>query len=213
MKQPGRPAVFVAQKSIYANHSRLPKILPGVEVLTERNRYSQHWGGGSLLVCWPTEGMLAMLSDDFADRFTAACVLEWGEDQFVRAWLRANHATDLTTGRPMPEGGAGLPTVVRLAMENLNRMVNHSNGLAGNYDKGLAIQTLTALVNRGHYYDVNTLCAWALANGFTATEVERLRDLATKAQAGHRFRMPRSAPLRTDIVEQWEAEAQGQSSV
>jgi hypothetical protein len=96
---------------------------------------------------------------------------------------------------------------VQVAMDDLNHTVNHANGLVGSFDKKLAIGTLTALVRSGHRFDVDNLCAWALANGFTASEVERLRDYATKALAGHRFRTGGRGPLRNDIVEVWEAKA------
>lgn len=91
-------------------------------------------------------------------------------------------------------------------MKHLNRLVNHSNGLVGSFDRAVAIQTMTVLVRHGHRYDVNLLCAWALANGFTASEVERLRDIATKALTGHRLKAA-NGPLRTGIVSTWEAEA------
>jgi hypothetical protein len=58
----------------------------------------------------------------------------------------------------------------------------------------------------GYRYNVDDLCAWALANSFNASEVGALRDIATKALTGHRFRAT-SGPLRTDIVNVWEAEA------
>lgn len=96
---------------------------------------------------------------------------------------------DLTTGRRLSGDAVALSPVVLVAMNHLNRLVNHANGLAGYYDKVLAIQTMTELVRHDYRYDVNDLCAWALANRFTASEVGAARDIATKALAGHRFRV------------------------
>ena len=125
--------------------------------------------------------------------------------------MAAHGATDLTTtGSPAAGSGTSLPPVVLVAMDHLNHLVNHANGLAGQHDKALAIGTLTALVRHGHRFNVDDLCAWALANGFTASEVERLRDYSTKVLAGHRFQITGFGPLRRDIVEIWEAEVHGE---
>jgi hypothetical protein len=85
--------------------------------------------------------------------------------------------------------------------------VNHANGLVSSFDKGIAIGMLQALLRGGHRFDVDDLCAWALANGFTASEVDRLRDYASKALAGHRFRNSGHGRLHANIVQMWEAEA------
>jgi len=85
--------------------------------------------------------------------------------------------------------------------------VNHANGLASSFDKGITVATLQALVRGGNRFDVDDLCAWDLENGFTAREVDRLRDYATKALAGHRFRGSGHGRLRADILQMWEVEA------
>jgi hypothetical protein len=41
-------------------------------------------------------------------------------------------------------------------MENLNRVVDHSNGLGDTFNKALAVQTLQTLVNGGHTFDATT---------------------------------------------------------
>lgn len=205
-RQPGRPAVFVYAKQNFKRNGTLPRVLPGVDVITERTQHGSSWRGGPILVCWPTEKMLARLSDYLSRHVTSACVLEWGDAPFQRAWLTANNAIDLISGQRLASGAITLTPVVLTAMTSLNQMVNHANGLAGHYDKALAIQTMTELVRHGYRYNVNELCAWALANGFTASEVEALRDIATKALAGHRFRRTTQA-LRSDIISIWRAEA------
>lgn len=210
-RQPGRPAVFVPTKQNYERNGTLPRVLPGVDIVTERAQRGSYWRGGPMLVCWPTEKMLGTLSDDLGRRVTAACILEWGDAPYQRAWLSANNAVDLTTGQRLSGDTAALPPVVLVAMNHLNRLVNHANGLAGSFDRAVAVQTMTALVRHGHRYDVNLVCAWASANGFTASEVERLRDIATKALTGHRFRAA-NGPLRTDITSTWEAEAREASA-
>lgn len=160
-----------------------------------------------MLACWPTTQMLGTISDRLDGRVTTVCVLEWGDAPYQRAWINAHNGVDLTTGRPASDGGVHLPPVVFAAMKDLTSMVNHANGLVSSFDKGLAVDTLQALVRGGHRVDVDDLCAWALANGFTAGEVDRLRDYATKALAGHRFRSAGHGRLHADILHVWEAQA------
>jgi len=121
--------------------------------------------------------------------------------------VRANGGTDLVTGQPVP-GEVQLDPVVAVAMQQLSQMVNHANGLVQTEDKELAIQTLQGLFRAGYRFDVDDLVAFALANGFTGSEAERLRDYATKVVAGHRFRPKMGSILRDDIVEQWERDVQ-----
>jgi hypothetical protein len=207
-RQPGTPAVFVPAKQNFERNGTLPRLLPGVALLTERAQARSTWKGkGALLVCWPTAKMLTMLGDYPISSATAVCVLEWGEDPAVRAWLAAHEAIDVGTGARIAQQ-VQLPPVVLAAMRHLNQMVNHANGLAGSFDKALAIQTMTQLVRHGYRYELDDLCAWATTNGFTGHEVERLRDIAGKALNGHRFRS-QDAALRPDIVKVWEAEANG----
>ncbi len=205
-RQSGRKAVFVPGKRNYQYNAALPRLTAGAVVLTPRTLHRAQWSGGPLLACWPTEQMLGTISDRLGGRVTSVCVLEWGDAPFQRAWITAHGGIDLTTGQRASNGGVHLPPVVLVAMEHLSSMVNHANGLVSSFDKGIAVDTLQALVRRGHRFDVDDLCAWALANGFTASEVDRLRDYATKALAGHRFRGSGHGRLRADILQMWEAE-------
>jgi len=74
----------------------------------------------------------------------------------------------------------------------------------GPIDKNQAVRTLQALVDAGYRYDVDTLTAAAHAHGFTAPEVERLREYAEKTLAGHRFRITHVPPMPPQIVAEWE---------
>lgn len=208
-KQPGNKVVFLPGKANYSNNRLLPVLTAGATVVTMRSRYNQTWPSGPVLLCWPTEDMFGLVSDRLRrGQLTAVCVLEWGDAPFQRAWLAAHNGIDLTTGRPAALGGGELPPVVRVAMEHLTELVNHSNGLVSSFDRDLAITTLQALVRGGYRYDVDELCSWALSHGFTGSEVSHLRDYAAKALAGHRFRLSGRGALRDDILKVWEAEAQ-----
>jgi hypothetical protein len=211
-QQVGRKVVFVPGKANYTNNSLLPSLTAGAAVLTMRNRHRQPWPRGPILVCWPTEEMLDVVSDQMRYHASPVCVLEWGDAPYQRAWLAAHGAIDVTTGQLAAVNTSGLSTVVLVAMENLSAIVNHGNSLVGTFDKELAIETLQALVRGGHRYEVEELCSWALANGFTGREVQNLRDYASKALAGHRFRTTGRGALRKDILKVWEEEAQMRAS-
>jgi len=205
-QQHGRKAVFVPGKQNYVNNRTLSALTSGCEVITQRALSNAQWAGGPLLACWPTEQMFGSISDRLGPRVTAVCVLEWGDAAYQRSWITAHRGVDLT-GTATTNIGIALPPVVLAAMETMSHLVDHSNGLVGSFDKAIAIGILQALVRAGYRYDVDEMCAWALANGFTAGETEHLRDYATKALTGHRFRLRHPHPLAADIVRQWEAAA------
>jgi hypothetical protein len=102
-----------------------------------------------------------------------------------------------------------LDPVVEVAMRHLSDAVNHNNALVQGYDKAYAVRTLQELVCGGHRYEVDALCAWALANGFTQSEVEHLRDYATRALEGRSFRLRESVGPRPGACARWEQEAHG----
>lgn len=159
-----------------------------------------------MLAPWPSEQVLGALSDDLAHRATAVCVIEWGEREYQQAWLAAHRARNLLTGE-IAGATALLSPVVEVAMRRLSTIVNHNNGLVQEFDKAYGVRTLQELVRAGHRYDVDKLCAWALANGFTEREVRRLRDYATRALEGRAFRLRSTVGPKRGSAREWEADA------
>lgn len=94
-------------------------------------------------------------------------------------------------------------------MESLSDSVNHDNALVQGYEKSYAVRTLQVLVKAGYRYDVDDLCAWALANGFTQAEVKHLRGYAEKVLDGRGFRLPESVGPTAASVARWEQAAKG----
>ena len=205
-KQSGDKLVLMTAKAVYQHNALLPRLTAGAKVATPSTVWKVDWRGGPVLAPWPSDKVLSTISDNVAERVTGVCVLPWGEDAYAEAWLAAHNATNLLTGQPQAPRDELLHPVVTMAMEYLTNTVNHANGLAGS-DRDRVIGALLALVHAGYRFDVDALIAWALANGFTGSEVERLRDYATKALAGHRFRIRGFGALRADIVAVWERKA------
>lgn len=206
--QPGDPLVLMAAKTAYTNNSLLPRLTGGVLVEQPQTAWKAGWDGGPVLAPWPNERVLACLSDDLASKVTAVCVIEWANKEFVSAWLTAHHAINLITGQS-PESQPLLSPVVEVAMKHLSNAVNHNNGLVQYYEKAYAVRTLQELVRGGYRYDVDNLCAWALANGFTESEVKRLRDYGGRALEGRSFQLHEQVGPRKGEITQWEQEAQG----
>jgi hypothetical protein len=203
----GDKLVLVPQKQVYRNNALLPELTAGVKVAKPQTVWQVGWRGGPVLAPWPTGEVLSEISDHLSGRITAVCLLEWGEDEYLRAWVRAQKGTNLLTGHAAPGEEELLSPVVTAAMEDLSLLVNHANGLVQQDDKKYAIQTLQRLVSVGYTFDVDNLVAWALAHGFTGSEVRRLRDYAAKVLQGHRFRNTGPPVLVDNIVEIWEQEA------
>jgi hypothetical protein len=203
----GDRLVLVPQKQVYRNNALLPELTAGAKVAKPQTVWQVGWRGGPVLAPWPTGEVLSEISDHLSKRITAVCLLEWGEDEYLRAWVRAQNGTNLLTGDAAPGEEELLSPVVTAAMEDMSRIVNHANGLVQQFDKEYAIQTLQRLVRAGYTFDVDNLVAWALAHGFTGSEVTRLRDYATKVLRGHRFRLTGRPMLVDNVVELWEQEA------
>ncbi len=205
--QPGESLVLMAAKNSYGNNRLLPVLTTGARVEAPQTAWKAGWGGGPVLAPWPSERVLACLSDELAGKVSAVCIIEWGTKEFVSAWLVAHNATNLLTGQE-PESEPLLSPVVEVAMRHLSNAVNHNNGLVQYYEKAYAVRTLQELVRAGYSYDVDNLCAWALGNGFTESEVKHLRDYGTRALEGRSFRLREQVGPGKDSVKRWEQEAQ-----
>ncbi len=206
-QQPGAPLVLLHAKKMYGNNELLPRLTAGAAVEKPATVWRSGWRGGPVLAPWPSEDVLAALSDTLAQRTTAVCVIEWGDFDYQEAWLAAHGAVDLVTGQVRGARRPLLDPVIEVAMRRLSDAVNHNNGLVQAYDKAYAVRTLQELVRCGHRYEVDALCAWALANGFTQREVEHLRDYATRALEGRSFRLRVGVGPQPGVCARWEQEA------
>ncbi|QES33272.1 hypothetical protein DEJ48_07575 [Streptomyces venezuelae] len=92
-------------------------------------------------------------------------------------------------------------------MIELEQRVNHANGLASGNDKAFAVHTLQKLHQAGYRWNVDHLGGWALANGFTGAEEDRLRQYAIKVLQGSRFSPQPTDPYSPGAVERWRDQA------
>lgn len=74
--QPGRALVLLHAKKMYTNNRRLPEVTRGALVEKPDTVWRSGWRGGPVLAPWPSERVLAALSDSLSDRVTTVCVIE-----------------------------------------------------------------------------------------------------------------------------------------
>ncbi len=205
MKQLGQRLVLVSRLEDYR---QLPMAERTKSAIVAKRSALSGWDRGPVLAPWPTRDIVGALSDDLHGRATAICVIPWGSDPLVIAWLRARRAVSVVDMSAHPEADDPLlDPVVEAAMTELGQMVNHANALASKTDKAFAVHTLKKLHQAGYQWDVDRLCGWALGNGFTSGEEDHLRKYATKVLQGSPFSPLPTDPYSPGAIERWQEQA------
>lgn len=202
----GQILLYVPQKGALGSMDNLISefaTVPGVVVGTWRGHVGG-WSGGPVLAAWPDREKLAEIADDHRTR--ALCVIPWAEGD-TTAWEHAAQPKRLA-GASAPAAGPQLHPVVVVGLTALTQMVNHANNLAGALDHRDAVAVLRTLHRGGYRLPADDVYAWALANGWPARGAERLREMASKIDAGRTVQLKGPWPLRSDILEVWRAEAE-----
>jgi hypothetical protein len=128
----------------------------------------------------------------------ALCVIAWNEEQ-IRPWVTAVRPTVLGDGSAWEELTPALDPVVVEAMRSLTLTINHNNTIAAGFEKDQVVSTLLALHNARIAMDGEALQGWALANGWSGRNPQRLAQYVDEINAGKRPRCRRV--LRADYVE------------
>ena len=210
--QPGTPLVLLAAKSSYDNNRLLPKLTAGAQVESVR---TVSIGGqpGPVLMPWPSDETLVLVSGDLAHRISSVCVIGSRQTPFLEQWLSAHHAQWLVDpGCSTGPGSADLhlDPVVQAALRDVSEVVNHNNGLVQQEDKAYAIRTLQLLHGAGYMLSASAVCAWASANGFSGSEVTQLGKYIKRINEGHGFRLRDTMGPSADALDRWRESAFGQ---
>ena len=182
----------------------------GVASETWQTLRRTRWRGGPVLAAWPDQKHLAEIAED--RRTSALCVVPWLEKD-VDAWVRARSPQQLgglataASEKPLVSN----PVVVQ-GLRTLSHSVNHANALAGSMDRRDAIAVLQTLDDGRYPLVAEDIYAWALANGWSASGADRLKELAARISAGHRPRLNGPNPFRRDILDVWKVEAAHEDS-
>ena len=192
--------------SNYRDNDTFRRLVPEQLVTSTRSR-SIASPSGSVLACWLGTDDLARLYDS---EVKPMCLLLWLGTVFERAWLNSRRALNLLTGDVGYGNESGeIDPVVLEALRSIALTINHSSPFTHPTDQSKVITALRRLREGGHTYDPDSLCEWALGNGFTFRGMIVLHEYARKVCDDHHFRGIRPEVYRPDILEVWRAGAYG----
>lgn len=213
LDQPGEPLVLLGAKRMIGNNPMLERAVQAHRIRYEAPRTvrrSGHWPGGAVLAPWASPEVIRCIDDDLAHRVAAVCIIGWrAGDPNHASWIAAREAVDLTSGQTLGEPPERIISdpVVRIALDRAERFVNHNNALVQAEDKAYLVRTLQELVRGGHFFDLEEVAAYAMATGWTAREVKRIRESGQRVLDGGGFRLASSVGPKPGASEHWEAAA------
>jgi hypothetical protein len=155
-------------------------------------------GTGPVLMAWPDMSDIGQLTQ-FGGRWVRAlCVITWNEDA-IRPWVSAVRPTILGDGSPWEDLTPALDDVVVEALKSLTQTVNHNNTISAGFEKDQVVGTLLALHDAGIGMDGEAIEGWALANGWSGKNPQRLGQYVREINAGKRPRCRQV--VRADYVD------------
>ncbi|MGA4545629.1 hypothetical protein ACPA54_37130 [Uniformispora flossi] len=202
--------VWTSLKSNLANCRQLERLVSrhsNVEHVTARGGAFLHTMG-PVLMAWPDMDGIGKLVESGGGRIRALCVITWS-DEAIRPWVSAVAPEILGDGSAWQQLTPALDKVVAEAMKSLTLTINHNNTISAGHEKDMVVGTLLALHDAGIRLDGEAMQGWALANGWSGRNPQRLAKYVQDINAGKR---PQTRHvLRTDYVDQLRrrAEANG----
>lgn len=145
--------------------------------------------GKPLLALFPSRDLLLKLTDRYADRVSAMCILSYGpSDRFPHVWLDWVGATDLDSGkRRSVSADSALDPVVAAAFRSLRGQLTGQLCTPEHSSDPSGVATLLELHRQGHQLDANKLAAWAITEGFSRPDVAEFTEHIRKVTKGHRY--------------------------
>ena len=178
-----------------------------VDVVTSRGTSFIH-SSGPILAVWPDMDDLGKITRS-GNRVRALCVAAWVEE-WIRPWVSATQAEVLGDAEAWRDvAPPRLAPVVLEAMKGLTRTINHNNTISAGFEKDQVVSVLLALCHAGYDLDGEAMQGWALANGWTGGNPQRLAKYVTDINNGKR---PRArSVLRHDYIDRLERAVAGQA--
>ncbi|MCE7010025.1 hypothetical protein LWC34_45545 [Kibdelosporangium philippinense] len=192
--------VWTSLKSNLRNCSQLEQLVvrhSNVEHVTGRGGGFVH-GRGPVLMAWADMDDIGKLTRYGGQRIRALCVITWNDDA-IRPWVSAVRPTVLGDDSAWKDLTPALDPVVVEAMKRLTQTVNHNNTISAGFEKDMVVSTLLALHDAEVRMDGEAIQGWALANGWSGKNPERLAQYVKDINAGKRPRCRRV--LRADYIE------------
>jgi hypothetical protein len=198
--------LWVPLKSSLRHNDRIANLSrqPWVETITGRGMSFVR--GGPVLATWPRMDDIGEIQRSAA-RITALCVVAWNDDE-IRPWVRAVKPAILGNGSAWEQDlypEHDLDPVAVEALKTMTMMINHNNTISAGYEKDIVVSTLLALRSHGYRLDSDLAQGWALANGWSGKNPQRLADYIRDINNG---KTPSARTiLRDDFVERLRREA------
>jgi hypothetical protein len=212
LEQPGDRLILFHAKNMVGNNRLIARAVDeyGFRVEAPRTVWRSGWVGGPILAPWASRDVIRCIEDELAFEATAVCVIGWTPgDPNHAAWIAARNAVDLESGIELGRQPEQIITdpVVRIALDAAERFVNHNNALVQADDKAYLIRTLQELIRGGHRFELDALATYAMATGWTADEIDRIREYGQKVLDGRGFRLQTPTGPKRNSCRHWEAEA------
>ncbi|WP_405731160.1 hypothetical protein OG607_32845 [Streptomyces sp. NBC_01537] len=155
-------------------------------------------GSGPVIMAWPDMADIGKLVQYGGHGIRGLCIITYNEDE-MRPWVTAVRPSILGDGSAWEELTPVLDSVVVEALKSLTLTVNHNNTISAGFEKDLVVSSLLALHDAGLRMDGEAMQGWALANGWSGKNPERLAKYVEDINAGKRPRCSRV--LRPDYVD------------
>lgn len=212
VEQPGERLILLHAKKMIDNNRLLSRAARqyGLQYEAPNTVWKSRWTGGPILAPWASETVIRSIEDDLAHQATAVCVIgSRNDDPNHQAWVVARDAISLETGERLGKSldEIAIDPVVRIALDDAERFVNHNNQLVQYDDKAYLVRTLQELVRGGHRLDLDAIGAYALATGWSAEEVKRIREYGQQILDGRGFRLRSPVGPKAGTCRHWEREA------
>lgn len=193
-------SVWTAQFSNLSNNPTLERLVnrySNVEHVTGRGGATVR-SAGPILMAWPEMDDIGKLLRRGGHRIRALCVIAWDEDQ-LRPWVESAKPTVLGNSPAWGDMTDGIDPVVREALRSLTSTLNHNNTISAGFEKDHVVSVLLALREAGYTMDGAVMQGWALANGWSGKNPQRLAKYVDDINAGKRPRC--RSVVRSDYVE------------
>lgn len=212
VEQPGDGLILLHAKKMIDNNRLLGRAASEYSLRYEAPNtvWKSGWRGGPILAPWASDTVIRCIEDDLAHQATAVCVIGWREDDpNHQGWIAARDAINLETGARLgkPPEDILIDPVVRVALDAAERFVNHNNRLVQYDDKAYVVRTMEELVRGGHALDLDAIAAYALATGWSAEEVARIREYGQRILDGRSFRLQSPVGPKAGACRHWEEAA------
>lgn len=154
-------------------------------------------GPGPVLMAWADMRDIGELVR-FSSGISGLCVISWNKEK-LRPWVQATRPAILGDGSAWVEETPELHPVLLEALKSLTKTVNHNNTISAGFEKDQVVGVLLALHKARIPMDADAVHGWALANGWSGKNPERLAQYIRDITGGKR---PQSrSVIREDYVD------------